>query len=110
MQREAQQIPGSGAAETSLEDLYRCPETGSKSFSCFFFTSMMILFNMSGLGCVLTIIRCSMIAYKTGLVFVAAVSLINGKGIPLTFQTLNLPIVALLWLLSKRKDLTKSPN
>lgn len=105
VQRELRQIPNSGAAATSLEDFYRCTKAGSRASTYFFLTSIMILFNITALDGAINMKRRATIAYTAGLIYVVVVSLIMGAGIPVAFMTLNLPIVALLWLMWKRKDL-----
>jgi predicted membrane channel-forming protein YqfA (hemolysin III family) len=106
LQRELRQIPNSGAPATSLDDFYRCTKAGSKASTYFFLTSLMILFNVSGIDGVITMKRRGAVAYTAGLIYVTAVSFILGAGIPLAFLTLNLPIVAFLWLMWKKKYLT----
>jgi predicted membrane channel-forming protein YqfA (hemolysin III family) len=104
-QRELRHIPNSGAAETSMDDFFRCTKAGGGASTYFFLTSLMILFSISAIDGVLVMKRRGTIALTAGLVYVILVSLILGGGIPLAFITLNLPIVLLLWWMWRRNYL-----
>jgi predicted membrane channel-forming protein YqfA (hemolysin III family) len=106
LQRELRQIRNSGAAETSLDDFFRCTKAGARASTYFFLTSLMILFNVSAMDGVIAMKRRGMIAFAAGLVYVTAVSFIMGAGVPLAFLSLNLPIVVFLWLMWRKKYLT----
>ena len=103
---ELRRTPGNTLPEYSLDEFNRCADAGARASTYFFLTSLMILFNFAAIDGLMAGKVRALIAYGIGAAFVTAVSLIMGGGIPVAFLTVNIPVLLLLYLLVRRRELT----
>lgn len=102
---ELRQMPGNNLPEYSMDEFNRCADAGASASTYFFLTALMMLFNFAALDGLMAGRLRALIAYAIGVAWVLGVSLVMGAGIPLAFLTVNIPILALLYLLFRRKEL-----